>query len=120
MIGKQTDTEQKARERMAVILKVRGGQWTAKEGAKVLGLSRKSYYQIEKKALEGMMGALLPGRPGRPTTPRDPEKEALQSELEAKNKELLIAQAKREIRELLYGMEPGTGSSPMKPGKKKR
>jgi transposase len=40
-----------ARERAMVILQVHGGALTAKEGAKLLGVSRKTYYEWEEKSL---------------------------------------------------------------------
>ena len=47
-----------ARKRAAVILKVRSGQMTATAGAKELGISRKSYYAWERRALEALMETL--------------------------------------------------------------
>jgi len=49
------EKEQKlARERALVILRVRTGAFTAKEGAKRLGVSRKTYYEWEERALKAM------------------------------------------------------------------
>ena len=47
-----------ARERALVILQVRSGALTAKEGAKLLGVSRKTYYEWEEKSLRAMALAL--------------------------------------------------------------
>jgi len=45
------DREQKlARERALVILRVRSGVLTAKQGAQELGVSRKTYYEWEERA----------------------------------------------------------------------
>ena len=49
-------------------MKVQAGLLTATEGAKQLGVSRKTYYELETKALSGMMQAIHPGRTGRPKT----------------------------------------------------
>jgi transposase len=40
-----------ARKRAAVIFAVRSGRITAEEGAKQLGVSRKTYYEWERRAL---------------------------------------------------------------------
>lgn len=78
----------KARLRAEMILRVRSGEITATEAAKHLGVSRKTYYQWEKRGLEGMLGSLMEGSPGRPQAPKpDPEKEKLRlkvAELENK------------------------------------
>ena len=48
---RKREKEQKlARERALVILQVRSGALTAKEGAKLLGVSRKTYYEWEEKS----------------------------------------------------------------------
>ena len=47
-----------ARERALVILQVRSGALTAKEGAQLLGVSRKTYYEWEEKSLRAMALAL--------------------------------------------------------------
>ena len=43
-----------ARERALVILQVRSGALSVKEGAKRLGVSRKTYYEWEEKSLRAM------------------------------------------------------------------
>ena len=75
------DQEALARHRAEVIVQVQSGKLTATEAAKRLGVSRKTYYQWERRALEGMIGALADKEGGRPPTPRDPQKEGLQKRL---------------------------------------
>jgi len=95
-----------ARQRATLILQVQAGQISASEAARQLGMSRKTYYQWEKRALEGLMQGLEPGSPGRPST--QPSREVAQlrqkvQELEEKLEETekvarlreLIAQAKK-------------------------
>ena len=48
----------KARQRAALILKVRSGQLTATAAAQALGISRQAYYQWESRALKAMLAAL--------------------------------------------------------------
>ena len=92
--------EQKlARERALVILQVRSGALTAKEGAKLLGVSRKTYYEWEKRALHAMALALENHAPGRPPVPMDEEKETLRERVRELEKKLDLA--KQDIREHL-------------------
>jgi transposase len=75
------EQEKQARLRAEVIVQVQSGLLSATEAAKRLGVSRKTYYQWERKALEGMIGALVDKESGRPATPRDPQKEEMQKKL---------------------------------------
>jgi hypothetical protein len=59
-----------------VILQVRSGALTAKEGAKLLGVSRKTYYEWEERSLNAMALALENRPAGRPSIPVDEEKES--------------------------------------------
>ena len=94
-----------ARERALVILQVRSGALTAKEGAKLLGVSRKTYYQWEEKSLKAMALALENHAAGRPLTPRDPEKETLRERIRELEKELDLAKKTIEVKELLGAYE---------------
>jgi len=58
-----------ARERASIILQVRSGALTATEGAERLGISRKTYYEWEDRALQAMALALENHAPGRPPHP---------------------------------------------------
>jgi DNA-directed RNA polymerase specialized sigma24 family protein len=63
-----------SRQRAEVILQVRSGRITATEAAHLLGISRKTYYQWEQRALSGMLAGLENRPPGRPLTAKpDPE-----------------------------------------------
>ena len=94
------------RQRANLILQVQAGQITASEAARQLGMSRKTYYQWEKRALEGLLQGLEPSNPGRPSTQPSHEVQQLRrkvEELEAKLEKTekvarlreLIAEAKR-------------------------
>ena len=100
------EKEQKlARERAMVILQVHGGALTAKEGAKLLGVSRKTYYEWEEKSLKAMALALENRPPGRPPAPVDPEKEALRERIQELEKKLDLAEKTIEVKELLAAYE---------------
>jgi transposase len=100
------EKEQKlARERALVILQVRSGALTAKEGAKLLGVSRKTYYEWEEKSLKAMALALENRPAGRPPLPVDQEKETLRERVRELEKRLDLAEKTIEVKELLAAYE---------------
>ena len=98
-----------ARERALVILQVRSGALTAKEGAKLLGVSRKTYYDWEEKSLRAMALALENHPAGRPPVPVDEEKETLRERIQALEKKLDLAEKTIEVKELLGAYEEFRG-----------
>ena len=103
-----------ARERALVILQVRSGALTAKEGAKLLGVSRKTYYEWEEKSLKAMALALENHPPGRPLVPVDQEKETLRERIQELEKKLDQAEQAIEVKELLGAYEEFRGSGAKK------
>ncbi len=104
--GRKRETERKlARERASVILQVRSGALTAKEGAKRLGVSRKTYYEWEEKSLKAMALALENRPAGRPPVPVDQEKETLRERIRELEKKLDLAEKTIEVKELLGAYE---------------
>jgi len=100
------EKEQKlARERAMVIFHVRSGALTAKEGAKLLGVSRKTYYEWEEKSLKAMALALENRSAGRPPVPIDEGKERLRERVQALEKKLYLAEKTIEVKELLAAYE---------------
>jgi len=97
--------QQLARQRALVILQVRSGVLTAKEGAKLLGVSRKTYYEWEDKSLKAMALALENRPAGRSAVPVDEEKEALRDRIRELEKKLYLAEKTVEVKEILsaYG-----------------
>ena len=94
-----------ARKRAEVIFAVRSGQITAEEGARRLGVSRKTYYEWEGRALQAMTGDLENRVPGRPDTPKDEEKERMQEEITKLQNELFVAKKTVEVRDMLHAYE---------------
>jgi len=90
-----------ARQRALVILQVRSGALTAKEGAKLLGVSRKTYYEWEEKSLKAMVLALENRPSGRPFLPVDAEKESFRERIQELEKKLDLAEKTIEVKELL-------------------
>jgi len=93
--------EKLARERAAIILQVRSGALSATEGAERLGVSRKTYYEWEDRALKAMALALENHLPGRPPVPLDAEKEELQRRVRDLEKRLYLAEKTIEVKDLL-------------------
>ena len=103
-----------ARERALVILQVHGGALTAKEGAKLLGVSRKTYYEWEEKCLKAMTLALENHAAGRPPVPIDLEKETLREQIRELEKKLFLAKKTIEVKELLGACEEFRGKGAKK------
>jgi transposase len=98
-------TQKLARDRARVILRVRSGTLTAKEGAKCLGVSRKTYYEWEERSLKAMALALENRSAGRPPIAVDAEKESLRERVQELEKKLYVAEKTIEVKEILaaYG-----------------
>jgi transposase len=94
-----------ARERALVILQVRSGALSAREGARRLGISRKTYYEWEQRALGAMTLALESRPPGRLPVPMDEEKESLRRQVKELEKKLFLTQKVMEVRELRWAYE---------------
>jgi transposase-like protein len=108
----------RVRKKAEIILKVRSGAMTVSEAATHLGISRKTYYEWEKKALGGMMQALEDKPPGRKRIPVDSEKEELKKKLEEKEKENTLLRGKLEIRRILAASTSEQGNGEPDAGKK--
>jgi len=102
---KREKEQELARERALVILQVRSGALTVKEGAKLLGVSRKTYYEWEEKSLKAMALALENRPAGRPPAAMDEEKETLRERIRELEKKLDLAEKTIEVKELLGAYE---------------
>ena len=97
-----TDSQrEQARQRAEMILKVRGGQITAQEAARTLGISRKTYYKWEQRGLAAMLEGLCERNSGRPASQPDGEKESLKKKVGQLEMELRDQEQRQEIRNLL-------------------
>lgn len=94
-----------ARERASIILQVRSGALRATEGAERLGISRKTYYEWEDRALKAMALALENHAPGRPSVALDAEKEELQRKVLDLEKKLYLAEKTIEVKDLLSAFD---------------
>jgi transposase len=92
-----------ARRRAEIIMKVRSGFMTATEGAALLGVSRKTYYKWENRALEGMLKELEEKPPGRPETPEHEHHEAeLKKRIKELEKDKQLLEKQMELKDLVH------------------
>lgn len=100
-----TKDKEKARQRAAVVFAVRSGQITAEEGARRLGISRKTYYEWESRALQAMTEAMEDKASGRPAIAPDEEKQRLQEEIAELQQQLFVAKKTVAVRDMLHAYE---------------
>jgi transposase len=91
----------KAQERALLIMQVQAGAITASQAAKQLGISRKTYYQWEQRALSGMLDAVTQLPPGRPRKHTTPEQRKLEQKVWILQKQIDKAEESQEIRAIL-------------------
>ena len=94
-----------ARQRAQLIMQVQNGLLSAQEAARQLGISRKTYYKWERRALAAMVEALGNREHGRPPLPVDPEKEALQRQSQELQAQLLVMEQTVRIRQGLEQLD---------------
>ena len=98
-----------ARQRVQLIMQVRSGVLSAQEAARQLGVSRKTYYKWERRALAAMVEALGNREQGRPPRPIDPEKEALQHQTQELQAKLEVLEQTERIRQQLQQLDKKKG-----------
>ena len=84
----------------------------------MLGISRKSYYQWEKRALRGMLQQLEEQAPGRPAKQTDPELRAMRKKMAGLEAQLKVASQTAQVRAILLAMRRKQEKAEIK--KKKR
>jgi len=94
-----------ARQRAQLIMQVRSGLLSAQEAARQLGISRKTYYKWERRALAAMVEALGNREPGRPPLPIDPEKQALERQAQELQAKLEGLEQREQIRQRLEQLD---------------
>lgn len=107
-----------ARLRAELIVEVHSGRMSAQEAAQRLGVSRKTYYKWEKRALRGMVEALGNRAGGRPAPRIDQEKEALREKKEELERKLKVAQETLKLHQRLFPLNPLKAAKPSGAGKK--
>jgi transposase len=90
-----------ARQRAELIIQVRSGNLSASAAAQQLGVSRKTYYKWEQRALAGMVTALSDRAGGRPAHERDAEREVLHAQVQTLEEQLRLQEQARRVNEIL-------------------
>jgi transposase len=112
---------EKATLRAQSILEVRSGKKTAAQAAGELGVSRKTWYKWENRALEAMIAALTDRPTGRPAGPApDPETLRLEEEVSTLRRQVQHLEGLERVREVMRTAQgplsdpqtgPGEGTS---------
>ena len=111
------DASREARRQAAAILEVLSGARTPAEAAAVLGVSVPRYYQIESRALRGLLAACGTKPKGRQRTPES-ELTALRQQHVRLERELARQQALARMAQRTIGLSAPPAAA--KPGKKPR
>jgi transposase len=98
-----------ARRRAQLIVHVQSGLLSAQEAARQLGISRKTYYKWERRALAAIVEALGHREHGRPRLPVDPEKEALRRQTQELQAKLQVLVQTERIRQVLQAPDKKKG-----------
>ena len=105
MRARKSATKVDPEEFLKIFLSVRGGTLTAKAAARQLGISRKTYYEWEARAFQGLLEALRPKAAGRPPQVQDPARARLEEENQRLIRQVLELEQTLEIRRLLAEVE---------------
>jgi hypothetical protein len=110
------DASREAKRLAAVVLDVLAGARTPPQAAEALGVSLPRYYQLEARALGGLLGA-CESRPRGRRPDAGAELACARKELERLKRELARSQALVRLTQRAVGVAP---PAPAKPGKRKR
>jgi hypothetical protein len=113
------DNTRDARRMAAAILEVLAGARTPAEAAAALGVSLPRYYQVESRALRGLLSACEP-RPRGPGRSVDRELAALRRDNQRLQRELGRHQALARAAQRTIGLPPPPPTPARKPGKRVR
>jgi hypothetical protein len=105
-----------ARRLAAVILEVLGGARTPTQAAEVLGLSLIRYYQLETRAVHGLVAACEPKPRGRVVSPQT-KVVALEKEQQRLRRELARQQALVRLSQRALGLPPPPAAAAKPAGK---
>ncbi|HJZ54572.1 MAG TPA: hypothetical protein VKE74_06415 [Gemmataceae bacterium] len=114
--ARESDSSREAKRLAAVVLDVLAGSRSPPQAAETLGVSLPRYYQLEARALEGLLAA-CESRPRGRQPDREAELTGVRKELERLKRELARAQSLVRLTQRTVGVAP---PPPAKPGKRKR
>jgi transposase len=101
IVKNRAPSQQTARQRAEVIMKVRCGLLTASQAARQLGVSRKTYYKWEERGLSALLGSLEDQPAGRPAQPVDRHRQALEKQLVQAQRETALMRHKMALKDVL-------------------
>jgi transposase len=109
-MAKQPSSRQTARLRAEMIMKVRCGLMTARQAAKQLGVSRKTFYKWEQRGLSALLEGVTDQHPGRPPDPSDTPCQILERQLLEAKREIELLNHKMALKDVLMDLKlPKTG-----------
>ena len=109
-MAKHPATPQTARLRAELIMKVRCGLITARQAAKQLGVSRKTFYKWEQRGLSALLDSVTDQQPGRPAHPPDNGCQVLKKQLLEAKREIDLLNHKMALKDVLMDLKlPETG-----------
>lgn len=94
-----------AQKRADLIIQARSGKITAVEASRQLGVSRKTFYKWEGRALEAMVQAVSDREGGRPLQERDEEKALLRARIAELEEEMHERDQADRVREAFSQVE---------------
>jgi len=102
---KHSGSQQTARQRAEVVMKVSCGLMSASQAVDLLGVSRKTYYKWEQRGLAALLGSLEDQHPGRPAQPVDNQRQRLEKQLEQAQRDNALLSRKIAIQNVLTDLE---------------
>lgn len=114
--AREADASREAKRLAAVVLDVLAGSRTPPQAAATLGVSLPRYYQLEARALGGLVSA-CESRPRGRRPDTEAELATVRKELDRVRRDLARAQSLVRLTQRTVGVPP---PSPAKPGKRKR
>ena len=91
-------------------MKVRCGLITARQAAKQLEVSRKTFYKWEQRGLSALLDSVTDQQPGRPSHPPDDGCQVLEKQLLEAKREIELLNHKMALKDVLMDLKlPETG-----------
>lgn len=112
------DLDPATERRLHAVISALSGSLPVSEAARMLGISRERYYQLQRKAVRALREALTPEKPGPKGPPEDPEREEMKRKVEEAARRERDLAAKLEIaKRQTVGPKEGTSLPPKTPRK---
>jgi len=108
---KRPSTQQTARLRAELIMKVRCGLLTARQAADRMRVSRKTFYKWEQRGLNALLGSVTDQHPGRRPNPSGDRCQSLEKQLAEANRQIDLLNHKMALKDVLMDLKlPQTGA----------